>query len=80
MLYVIPSSASGAAAAIVSRSLWSAGRCSSGSDRKYAWTFSGFSVVRSSAWCDHGIVARRSATQMTVEDTTMTVAATTRQV
>ena len=36
MLYVIPSSASGAAATIVSRSFWSAERRSSGRDSRYA--------------------------------------------
>src|SRR5688500_15844724 len=45
MLYVIPSSASGTAAAIVSRSFWSAARCSSGRDLKYASTLFGFSML-----------------------------------
>ena len=46
MLYVIPSSASGAAEAIVSRSFWSGFRCSSGRDSKYASTLFGFCMVR----------------------------------
>ena len=46
MLYVIPSAASGAAAAMVSRSFWSGDRCSLGSDAKYAWTLFGFSMTR----------------------------------
>src|SRR5512134_1737474 len=47
MLYVIPSSAWGAAAAIVSRSFWRAARCSSLRPAKYASTLFGFSMPAS---------------------------------
>src|SRR4029079_17355801 len=45
MLHAIPCSASGAAAAIVSRSFPSAIRCSGVHDRKYAGTLAGFSIA-----------------------------------
>ncbi len=45
MLYVMPSSAWGAAAAIVSRSFWSAARGSALRLARYASTLFGFSTV-----------------------------------
>src|SRR5215211_9155099 len=64
MLYVIPSSASGAAATIVSRSFWSAERRSSGRDPRYAATLFGFSIVPSTGRLVNRLVRQESGVEL----------------